>query len=430
MKTSIFLKNVTFIDWKTLQFKSTHIKVEDGKKGKIQFIPVSEGIPDENELQADTVLDCTGKFVTKSFGCGHHHVYSALAAGMPPPKKKPGNFLEILKYVWWTLDKCLNKEMIEASALVTAIACVKNGVTFVIDHHSSPNCIEGSLEIIARAFDRVGVSHLLCYEISDRDGLDIADKGLKETEEYLQKHQGLVGLHASFTVGESTLKKAIALADKYNSGIHVHVAEDLYDQKHCMEEFGKRLIPRYYEAGALRFSKTILAHCIHLDVIEKQIVKMSNAYVVQNTESNLNNNVGNFDSRGLGENIMLGTDGMHSDMLRSAKAAFIAGQGIDDIDLQEAYRRFRNIHNYISNNGFDGDGENNLVVLDYDIPAELNHDNFSKHFIDCIESKHVRHVISSGKLIVKDRQVQTVNEAEILTSSKETATKLWERMKK
>ena len=209
----ILLKNATYIDWQTLEVKYTHIKVDDGLGGKIHLI--SE-LPCEDELMNHTVLDCTGKLVTKSFACGHHHAYSALAAGMPPPEKKPGNFHEILKYIWWKLDKCLDKEMIEVSALMTAIACVKNGVTFVIDHHSSPNCVEGSLETIAGAFDKVGVSHLLCYEISDRDGLDIAEKGLSETAKYLKKHQGLVGLHASFTVGGDTFKKAVWLADKYN----------------------------------------------------------------------------------------------------------------------------------------------------------------------------------------------------------------------
>ena len=65
--------------------------------------------------------------------------------------------------------------------------------------------IDNSLQIIADAFDKVGVSHLLCYEITDRDGLDKAAKGLAETERYLQTQQGLVGLHASFTVGSSTM---------------------------------------------------------------------------------------------------------------------------------------------------------------------------------------------------------------------------------
>ncbi len=424
---SIILKNATYIDWKTLEFKKTHIKVEEGLNKKIQFL---NELPDKRELQGNTVLNCNNKLVTKSFAIGHHHVYSALSRGMRAPKKEPENFYEILKYIWWTLDKCLDKEMIEASALVTAAACAKNGVTFVIDHHSSPFAVDDSLEIIAKAFDKVGVSHLLCYEISDRNGLEIAEKGLYETDKYLKKKQGLVGLHASFTVSNETLKKAVNLADKYKSGIHVHAAEGNYDQEHCLENYHKRVIERFNDFGVLNSSKTILAHCLHLNEKEKKILRKSKAWIVQNTESNLNNNVGYFNSRGLGENIMLGTDGMHSDILRSAKAAFYVGKAFDNIDFFKVYQRFRNVHNYIKQNNFKGDEENNLVVLDYDTPTEINQDNFLAHFIFGIESRHILHVISSGKLIVKNKKIQTVNEEEILKYSKKLSKILWDKMKK
>ena len=421
----IYLKNATYIDSETLEFKKTNIQVEQGKEGKIKFIDkLSEKI-NQNEI-----IDCENKIVTKSFACGHHHVYSALSRGMGAPKKNPENFLEILKYVWWTLDKCLDKEMIEASALTTAMACAKSGVTFAIDHHASPYAIEGSLETIAKAFDKVGVSHLLCYEISDRDGLDIAEKGLNATENYLKYNQGLVGLHASFTVSNDTLKKAVDLANKYNSGIHVHVAEDKYDEEHSFKNYNKRIIERFNDYGVLNSSKTILGHCLHLNDNEKHIVKNSKAYIVQNTESNLNNNVGYFNSKNLGDKIMLGTDGMHSDMLRSAKASFYVGQGFDNIDFVSAYSRFRKVHQYIADNNFIGDGDNNLIVLDYDSPTEINQNNFLGHFIFGIESKHVQHVISSGKLIVKNRIIQTVDEQKILSMSQELSKKLWDKMAK
>ncbi|MCD4747294.1 MAG: amidohydrolase family protein [Bacteroidales bacterium] len=423
----IYLKNATYIDWKTLEFKSVNIKVEEGIDGKFELINV---LPDNIDLQDNLIIDCKNKFVTKSFANGHHHVYSALARGMKAPKKIPRNFYEILKYIWWTLDKSLDMDMIETSALITAIACAKNGVTFVIDHHSSPFAIKGSLETISKAFDRVGVSHLLCYEISDRDGLFITEKALRETEDYLRQKQGLVGLHASFTVGDNTLKKAVDMAEKYNSGIHVHTAEDHYDQKYTFETYNKNVIERFNEYGVLNFNKTILVHCLHLSKKEKEIISKSKSWVVQNTESNLNNNVGYFNSQGLGNNIMLGTDGMHSDMLRSAKASFLVGQGYDTINLEDTYKRFRKVHKYIDINNFKGDKGNNLVVLDYDTPTELNNSNFLSHFIYGIESKHVLHVISNGKLIVKDKQIQTVNEHEILETSKEMGKKLWNKMKK
>jgi len=420
---SIYLKNATFIDSVSLEFTQTNIKVNQGIDGKIELLK------DLPELKHDDqLIDCTGKYVTHSFVCGHHHVYSALARGMNAPKKNPVNFYEILKYIWWTLDKSLDKDMIEASALVTAIAAAKSGVSFVVDHHASPNFIQGSLEIIANAFNKVGVSHLLCYEITDRDGLNKAQEGLDETETYLQKHQGLVGLHASFTVGDATLKSAIKLAEKYDSGIHIHVAEDMYDQSHCKKEYKMRVIERLYWAGGLNSSKSILGHCLHLSPEEKILIKNHEVWVVQNTESNLNNNVGYFSSQDLSNRIMLGTDGMHSDMLRSAKVAYFVGQNFDNINFVSAYERFRNAHKYINENGFVGDGENNLVVLDYDSPTLFNSNNFLGHFLFGIESRHVQHVISSGKLIVKDRNITTVNEAEILAFAKEQSVKLWEKM--
>jgi cytosine/adenosine deaminase-related metal-dependent hydrolase len=422
---AIILKNANYIDWKTLDFSVTDIVVEEGINGKIKFIPRNSP---ESADQSNQIIDCTGKYVTKSFAVGHHHVYSALARGMGAPKKNPENFVEILKYVWWTLDKCLDEEMIEYSALTTAIACAKTGSTFVIDHHASPFAIKNSMEIIGKAFDKVGVSHLLCYEISDRDGLEIAEQGLEETASYMQNNQALVGLHASFTVGDATLKKAVALMHKYKSGIHVHVAEDISDQNHCLRTHGKRVVNRLSESGVLNSSKTILGHCLHLNEEEREIVSKSPAWVVQNMESNLNNKVGYFSGKGLGNNIMLGTDGMHSDMLQSAKAAFFAGQNNDIIGYDSTYQRFRNAHNYLIHNKFVGDGENNLVVLDYDSPTEFNRNNFFGHFLFGINSNHIKHVISDGKLIVKDRIIQTVNEEEILQESRKVSLKLWKKM--
>jgi len=419
---SILLKNATYIDSKTLEFKNTNILVEEGIQGKIQFLDN----PDAYKLKE--TIDCKGKILTKSFAVGHHHVYSALARGMGAPKKNPDNFYEILEYVWWTLDKCLDKDMIEYSALTTAIACAKAGSTFVIDHHASPNFIEGSLDIIAKAFDKVGVSHLLCYEITDRDGLGKAEQGLSETENYLKSNQGLVGLHASFTVGDQTMKKATDLMNKFKSGFHIHVAEDLYDQRHCKDNFNKRVVERLNEYGVLDSSKTILGHCIHIDENERGIIKNSKSFVVQNMDSNLNNKVGYFNAKGLGENIMFGTDGMHSDMLQSAKSAFFAGQGSDTIDYSSAYKRFRNVHRYIETNNFTGDGENNLVILDYDTPTEISQNNFLGHFLFGINSNHVSDVISNGKIIVKDRKITTVNEEDILKTSRELASKLWKKM--
>jgi len=423
----ILLKNGTYIDWQTLEFRQTDIRVEPGPNGNLEFILPSPGGRGAGG-EADTVIDCTGRYITKSFANGHHHVYSALATGMPAPPKQPGNFREILQYVWWSLDKALDPASIRASALVTAIACARNGVTFVIDHHASPHAVEGSLEIIAEAFESVGVGHLLCYEISDRDGAGIAREGLDETARYLQKRTALVGLHASFTVSDETLGYAVKIASRTGSGIHIHVAEDKYDQEHCMVRYHKRVVERLHDAGALQFPKTILGHCLHLDDHERALVAASPAWVVQNMESNLNNSVGFFNSKGLGDRIIQGTDGMHSDMLQSARSAFFAGHDFDAIDYPGAYHRFRNVHRYLESNAIAGDWENNLVVLEYRPHTPFSQDNFYGHFLFGLGTQHVSHVISQGRLIVDNRKVVTVDEEKILEEANVQARRLWERM--
>jgi cytosine/adenosine deaminase-related metal-dependent hydrolase len=138
--------------------------------------------------------------------------------------------------------------------------------------------------------------------------------------------------------------------------------------------------------------------------------------------------VGFFNGRNLGDRIMLGTDGMHSDMIRSAQQAFFVGQTFDNIDFGSAYQRFRNAHRYLAENGFKGDGENNLLVLDYQSPTPVTDNNFLGHFIFGLQSANVQHVISNGELILEDRQMRTVDENEIFEFSKIQALRLWEKM--
>ncbi len=418
---AIYLKNATYIDPNSFEIKNTHIKVNKGIDASIEFV---------SELDNTAkVIDCQNKLVTKSFAIGHHHVYSALARGMGAPKKSPENFYEVLKYIWWTLDKSLDLEMIEASALVTAIYAAKAGSTFVIDHHASPFAVLGSLETLAKAFDKVGVSHLLCYEISDRDGETSRRQGLEETENYLASgRQALVGLHASFTVGDKTLQEAVELAKKYNSGIHVHVAEDRYDQDHSLVNYSQRVIERFNDAGVLNFDKSIIAHVLYLSQKEKDILKNSPAWVVGNMESNLNNSVGIFRADGLGDRVMLGTDGMHSDMLRSSQMAFFAGQMAEQAGFDTIYNRLRNSHRYLKENNFKGDGDNNLVILDYDSPTEITTDNFLGHLIFGLDSRHVETVISDGKVIIENRKATNVNEEEIYAFAKDAGKRLWKKM--
>jgi len=425
---TLYLQNTQYIDAQTLNVSSTHLAVEQGAGGSVVKI---DQIPLPGDRQpGDRIIDCRGRFVTRSFGCGHHHIYSALCRGMPAPPQIPTNFVEVLEYIWWRVDARLDLPMVEASALAAGLQMARRGVTFCIDHHASPLHVEGSLETVAKAFERCGIGHLMCHESSDRNGREAAEKSLAEHDSYLSSGRpGLIGLHASFTVGDELLAQSVELARKHDTGLHIHVAEDLADEVHCEKTYTRRVAERLRDMGGLESSKTILGHCLHCNDEERRIIADSGVWVVSNVESNQNNNVGLTDYDWL-DNIMLGTDGMHNDMLRSAKAHHLVCSTTGGIGYDEVYRRFRNVHNYLAQFEGVGDGENNLVILDYDTPTELNSDNFYGHFLFGLEALHVESVIARGQVIVENHKSTLVDEEEILGYAREQGLRLWEALQK
>ncbi len=425
---TLYLQNTRYIDPDTLAVSTTHLAVEEGADGTVQLV---DTIPSVGErAEDDRIVDCKNRFVTRAFGCGHHHIYSALCRGMPAPPQTPTNFPEVLEYVWWRVDRCLDHDMVEASALAAGLQMARRGVTFCIDHHASPLHVEGSLETVASAFERCGIGHLMCHESSDRNGPEAAEKSLAEHDTYLASGRpGLIGLHASFTVGDELFTQSVDLARKYDTGLHIHVAEDLADERHCEATYHKRVGERLRDLGGLESPKTILGHCVHCNDKERKIIADSGVWVVSNVESNQNNNVGLTDYDWL-NNIMLGTDGMHNDMLRSAKAHHLCCSTTGGIGYDEVYRRFRNVHNYLAQFPGIGDGANNLVILDYDTPTELTQENFYGHFLFGLEALHVETVIAQGRVIIEDRKSTLVDEEEVLAYAREQGLRLWEALGK
>jgi cytosine/adenosine deaminase-related metal-dependent hydrolase len=241
---------------------------------------------------------------TPGLVCGHHHLYSALARGMPAPPRTPTNFPEILELVWWRLDRALDLELVRWSALLGALEALERGTTTIIDHHSSPSAIDGSLSVIADACADVGVRAVCCYEVTDRNGLDGAKAGLAENERFLRDGgRGLVGAHACFTLSDATLEAVAGLAADLGVGVHIHVAEDASDAA-----AGERL-------ADLARPDWLLAHCVHLD-------RPLAGTVAHNPRSNMNNAVGYARPARFANRVVLGSDGIGGDMLEEFRLAY------------------------------------------------------------------------------------------------------------
>jgi cytosine/adenosine deaminase-related metal-dependent hydrolase len=258
--------------------------------------------------------------------CAHHHLYSALARGMPAPPRTPTAFREILEQVWWRLDVALDLEMIRWSAMLGALEALECGTTAIVDHHESPNAIEGSLSVISDACFEVGVRVVCAYGVTDRHGPDGARRGLAENERFLRAGgHGLVGIHASFTCSDQTLEAAGGLARDLGVGVHVHVAEGIDDI-----DAAKRL-------GHLTRDDWLLVHCVHL--ADDAGLRGT---IVHNPRSNMNNGVGYArPTRFAGRNaVALGTDGIGADMLEEARLAYVRLREFDVTETPDTVWRW------------------------------------------------------------------------------------------
>jgi putative selenium metabolism protein SsnA len=392
------------------------------------------------DLPAGAVrVDASACLVMPAFAVAHTHLYSALACGMPPATPPPKTFVEILKRVWWRLDRALDLELVHTSALVGAVEAAKRGAAYVVDHHASPNAIDGSLDRIADALDEVGLRGALCYETTDRGGPEQRKAGLRENERFLErvrggqsKHAALVGAHAPFTLDDETLDALRDLADRRLAGIHVHVAEDGTDAVDAVAR-GSTLRARLDRLGVAR-PGSIVAHAVHLEAEHIDALTAAGAWVVTNCRSNMNNAVGLSAARGA--RVALGTDGIGADMLAEVQAHFFrhgeAGDGLasESVARLVAAQRLASL--------LSGDGERDprvakgeradLAVLAYDPATPMTAANLMGHVLFGWSSAIVRDTIVGGRFVVRDRKVVTLDEAALAARGRVAAERLWERM--
>lgn len=385
-----------------------------------------------------TRIDCSGCLIVPGNVCAHTHLYSALARGMPYGLAPPTNFVQILQRIWWRLDRALDEESIRASALVGGLEALLCGTTTVIDHHASPNAVDGSLDIVATALEELGLRSVLCYETSDRDGAEIAAAGVRENERFLARRltltRGMVGAHASFTLSPETLDACVDVCERTGAGLHIHVAEDASDQRDAVERFGIRVVPRLEKTGALH-DGALLAHCIHLDEAETASVRDSGASVAHNPTSNMNNSVGHAAAAALGDRVALGTDGIGADMFAEARAAYFRARD-DDVSfpigwptarLAEGARLVGRLFEAPTLGRIEPGAPADLVVLDAPVPTPLTAENLAGHWMFGLASRGVRDVVVGGEIVVRERRLVKVDQDELAARATEVARRLWER---
>ncbi len=402
----------------------------------------------------DEVVDAGGQLVMPGNICGHTHFYSAFARGMAIPGDPPRDFPEILAKLWWRLDRALLEEDVKYSALVCLVDAIKHGTTTLIDHHASPNAIDGSLDAIAAAVQEAGVRASLCYEVTDRDGPERARAGITENIRFAQSlaadPQPLLaasfGLHASLTLSDETLADCVAATQGLEpaasgTGFHIHAAEAVSDEEDSVKKSGKRVVERLNDAGILG-PKSILVHCVHVDTWEMELLRDTGTWVTHQPRSNMNNAVGiapvEMMLRG-GIPVGMGNDGFSNNMWAGWKATYLVHKiwngdprrmgGYDVMEMAVA-------NNAALARVFWPDaavGEiapgayADLILVDYHPYTELTAGNLPWHILFGFEVDAVTATMVAGKWLMRDRQLLTLDEEAIAAKALELSAATWQR---
>lgn len=393
-------------------------------------------------------INAKGKLIMPGLINAHMHFYSTFARGMPTDGAPPTDFMEILENLWWKLDKILTLEDVYYSALVPIVDCIKNGVTTVFDHHASPYAVSSSLFKIAEAVKKGGLRSCLCYEVSERDGEEIFQRGIRENVDYIRHcreqndpmAKAMFGLHASVTLSDRALYQCVKENDGTGAGFHIHVSEGIEDLEDARAKYGCGVVERLYSRGILG-SRTIAAHCVHISQREIGLLKETGTNVIHNPESNMANAVGVspvLEMFSQGVPLGMGTDGYTADMFESLKAANClhkhasqnpsAGWGEPPAMLFCGNRtiaaKFFDRPLGVLETGAYAD----IIVADYAPPTPLSSKNVESHMLFGLTGRAVETTIVAGRPLMLNRMLSNLDEQEICAKSRELAEKVWKRI--
>ena len=394
-----------------------------------------------DNYKSDKTLNLNNKFISTGLVCSHNHFYSVLARGILADINTCNNFLDILKNLWWKLDRAIDEESLYYSGIIGALEAIKSGTTSVIDHNASPNFISGSLSTLKKAFETAGLRGILAYEITDRNGIDGMIEGVKESIKFAENIENdkrdlietAIGAHAPFTLSDNSLEQIREAIKTTNRGLHIHVSEDETDLSYSNQQFGKDVLKRLDNFSLLN-NKSIIAHGVYLTENDINILNERDSFLVHNPRSNMNNGVGYMNNLYKIKNVGIGTDGISSNMFEEIKFAFFKNNDSNGKLNMNDFMKFLQNGNVILERYFDnkfGKIEKgyiaDIVIYDYIPPTNLVDENLAGHFIYGFSSRDVETVIINGNIVYENRSFPFETNS-IYSKARAVANKMWERM--
>lgn len=388
---------------------------------------------------ADVVIDARGMVVLPGLINAHTHLSMTLLRGVADDMP----LLEWLKNKIWPIEKNLTADYCYTGALLGCLEMIKSGTTCFADQYFF-------MKLVAKAVWESGIRGVLSYGIIELGDPKRRKSEIRAGENFVKEIHGkadgrilaMFGPHAPYTCSPECLMKIKELAKKYKVGIHTHISESQDEVKQITDVYGRRPVEHLDAIGFLG-PEVLAAHCVWLTEREIQILKGRGVKPVHNPVSNMKIACGVApvpEMLATGIPVALGTDGAASnnalDMFNEMKFAALLNKvhKLDPVAVPAtAALEMATINGAIAMGLGDKIGslevgkKADIILVDLKKPHLAPLHNVISHLVYSAVGSDVDTVIIDGKIVMRKREVQTLDENKVLEQVQKAADNLLER---
>jgi 5-methylthioadenosine/S-adenosylhomocysteine deaminase len=404
------------------------------------IVAVGEGLPrmSNGPIFTKQSIEAKGALVLPGFINGHTHVPMTLLRGLHDDVTLDD---WLRKYIFPAEAKNVTEDFVRWGTRLAAAEQIRSGITTFADMYYFEDAV-------AEETKAAGMRGVLGETFLDFPAPDNKTNAamLDYTEKFLKRWQNDPLIHAAaaphsiYTCSQKTLQDSAALARKYHAPILIHVAEMKKELDDSLKQNGLTPVQYLDKIGVLG-PNVVAAHCIFVDEKDRKILADRQVGCVHNPSSNMMLASGVapvIEERAAGIAVGLGTDGpagsnndldLMEEMDLAAKLQKITKMdpralGARSVVEMATIEGAKALHMETEIGSLETGKKADIILISLDEPNAVPMYDVYAQLAYALKGTDVETVVIGGRIVMRDKKLLTLNEAEILAKAREYGTKV------